>query len=80
MKEAMNEIRDLPPVDRRAYVVEFLSKYLPWEDAKRILFQKDPVGYLYRMLDQGYTTPDGVLELIGTERVRYYVHKRSLMS
>ena len=74
LQQAFDEIMDFPPIYRREYVIGFLRKYMPEDDARRHFFKKSEKDYLARMVADGYTTPDEILEKIGKERVKEYFH------
>lgn len=80
VQQALNEIMEITPIYRRDYIVEFLRKNLPKDDARRHLFAKTKTGYLIKMLQEGYITREEVLEKIGRERIEQFFHIMSRMS
>lgn len=52
IQEAFNEIMDIPPTYRRDYIIDYLRKNLPEDNARRHLFQKSKVEYLIKMMDR----------------------------
>ena len=77
---ALNEIMEIAPIYRRDYIVEYLRKNLPKEDARRHLFRKTKTEYLIKMMQEGYITREEVLEKIGRERIEQFFHIMSRMS
>ena len=80
VQQALNEIMEITPIYRRDYIVEFLRKNLPKEDARRHLFRKTKTEYLIKMMQEGYITREEVLEKIGRERIEQFFHIISRMS
>ena len=80
IQEAMNEIMDIPPIYRRDYIVKYIRENLSREDARRYLFEKTKRSFIRKMIDEGFITPEEVVEKIGKDRVRIFFHKISSMS
>jgi hypothetical protein len=80
VQQALNEIMEITPIYRRDYIVEYLRKNLPKEDAKKHLFSKTKTEYLIKMMREGYITREEVLDKIGRERIEQYFHIMSRMS
>lgn len=80
IQEAYNEIMDIPPIYRRDYIVDFLRKNLPKDDARRHLFQKSKVEFLMRMMEQGYVTREELLDKIGRKKIEQFFHYKSTLS
>lgn len=80
IKEALNEIMEIPPIFRRDYIVDYLRKNLPKDDARMHLFRKTKVEYLAKMIEEGYITREEILEKIGRERIVEFFHIMSTLS
>lgn len=80
VQQALNEIMEITPIYRRDYIVEYLRKNLPKEDARMHLFRKTKTEYLIKMMQEGYITREEVLEKIGRERIEQFFHIMSRMS
>ena len=80
IKEAFNEIMEIPPIYRRDYIVDYLRKNLPIDDARMHLFKKTKAGYLNRMIEEGYITKEEILEKIGREKIVEFFHIMSNIS
>ena len=80
VQQALNEIMEITPIYRRDYIVEYLRKNLPKEDARKHLFRKTKTEYLIKMMQEGYITREEVLEKIGRERIEQFFHIMSRMS
>ena len=80
IKEALNEIMEIPPIYRHDYIVDYLRKNLPKDDARRLLFQKTKSEFLVKMMEQGYISRQEVLEMIGRKRVEKFFHIMSSLS
>ena len=80
VQQAINEIMEITPMYRRDYIVEYLRKNLPKDDAKRHLFCKTKTEYLIKMMKEGYITREELLEKIGRERIERYFHILSRIS
>lgn len=74
IKEAFNEIMEIPPIYRRDYIVDYLRKNLPKDDARLHLFRKTKVEYLGKMMEEGYITRKEILEKIGREKIVEFFH------
>ena len=71
---------EIAPIYRRDYIVEYLRKNLPKEDARRHLFSKTKSQFIAKMIREGYVSKEELLEKIGRERVEQYFHYRSTIS
>ena len=80
IQQALSEIMEISPIYRRDYIVEYLRKNLPKDDARRHLFSKTKTEYLLKMMREGYITREEVLEKIGRERIEQFFHIISRMS
>lgn len=80
IKEALNEIMEIPPIYRRDYIVGYLRKNLPKDDARMHLFHKTKAEYLNKMIEEGYITRDEIIEKIGREKVVEFFHIMSTIS
>ena len=80
IKEAFNEIMEIPPIFRRDYIVDYLRKNLPKDDARMHLFHKTKAGYLNKMIEEGYITKDEIIEKIGREKIVEFFHIMSTTS
>ena len=80
IQQALSEIMEITPIYRRDYIVEYLRKNLPKDDARRHLFSKTKTEYLLKMMREGYITREEVLEKIGRERIEQFFHIISMMS
>ena len=80
IKEALNEIMEIPPIYRHDYIVDYLRKNLPKDDARRLLFQKTTSEFLVKMMEQGYISRQEVLEKIGRKRIEKFFHIMSSLS
>lgn len=76
----MNEIMEIPPIYRRDYIVDYLRKNLPKDDARQFLFRKTKAFFMQKMVAEGYISRDEVLEKIGKDRIEQYFHILSMMS
>ena len=72
IKDALNEIMEISPLYRRDYIIDYLKKNLPKDEARRYLFDKRKVDFWRIMMDQGFFDPKEFLEQIGPEKVRQY--------
>jgi hypothetical protein len=80
VKEALDEIQELPPMYRRDYIIEFVRKNLSYEEAKSLFFNKDKLAYINRMRREGYASGRDLLDTIGKERILQYFHIMSRLS
>ena len=80
IQHALSEIMEITPIYRRDYIVEYLRKNLPKDDARRHLVSKTKTEYLLKMMREGYITREEVLEKIGRERIEQFFHIISMMS
>lgn len=80
IKEAFNEIMEIPPIFRRDYIVDYLRKNLPKDDARMHLFRKTKTEYLGKMMEEGYITKEEILEKIGREKIVEFFHIMSNIS
>ena len=80
VQQALNEIMDMPPMFRRDYMISYIRKHLPKDEAKTLHFKKDRKGYVERMIKEGYIAEKDLFETIGKERILQYfsfISKRS---
>lgn len=80
VQQALNEIMEITPIYRRDYIVEFLRKNLPKDDARRHLFSKTKTQFISKMIQEGYISKEELLEKIGRERIEHYFHFKSTMA
>ena len=80
IKEALNEILEIPPIYRRDFIVDYLRRNMSKEDARQFLFKKTKTVFMRKMVAEGYISPEEVLEKIGKERIEQYFHILSTMS
>lgn len=80
VQQALNEIKEIPPIYRRDYIVDYLRRNMSKEDARQFLFKKTKVNFVQKMVDEGYISRDDVLEKIGKDRIEQYFHILSTMS
>ena len=80
VQQALNEIMEITPIYRRDYIVEYLRKNLPKEDARRHLFSKTKSQFIAKMIREEYVSKEDLLEKIGRERIEEYFHYRSTMT
>ena len=72
VQQALNEIMDMPPMFRRDYMISYIRKHLPKDEAKTLHFKKDRKGYVERMIKEGYFEEKDLLDTIGKERILHY--------
>ena len=80
VRDALKEIMNLDPMYRRDYVMDYVRKNLPPEDAKQLFFEKDKKAYIERMRKGGYASGTELLDTIGKERILQYFHIISNLS
>ena len=80
VQQALNEIMEIPPIFRRDYIVDYLRRNLPKDDARMHLFRKTKAEYLAKMIEEGYITKEEILEKIGREKIVEYFHIMSTLS
>jgi len=80
VEDALKEIMDLAPMYRRDYILDYVRRNLPREDAKRLFFEKDKKAYIERMRSGGYASGTDLLDTIGKERILQYFHIISRLS
>ncbi|MBQ6576433.1 MAG: hypothetical protein IJL91_01620 [Bacteroidales bacterium] len=80
VQQALNEIMEIPPIYRRDFIVDYLRKNLPKDDARQFLFRKTKAFFMQKMVAEGYISRDEVLEKIGKDRIEQYFHILSTMS
>ena len=73
VQEALNEILDMAPMFRREFIIDYVRKNLPKDEAKKIFIEKDFKGYINRMKADGYALKTDVLENSGKERVMEFI-------
>jgi hypothetical protein len=69
VQQAFNVIMEIPPIYRRDFIVDYLRKNLPEEDARRYLSNKTKATFLKKMVAEGFITRKEILEKIGKDRV-----------
>lgn len=80
VKEALDEILGLPQMYSREYIIDFVRKNLPYEEAKILFFNKDKQAYIDRMRREGYASGSDLLDKISKERILQYFHIISRLS
>lgn len=80
IKEALNEIMDIPPIYRRDFIVHYLRQNLPKEEAREYLFMKTKPGFMQKMVAEGYISRKDILEKIGKKRIEEFFHIISTLS
>ena len=80
IKEAFNEIMEIPPIYRRDFIVDYLRRNMSKEDARQILFRKTKADFMRKMVAEGYISWEEVLEKIGKKRIEQFFHILSTMS
>lgn len=80
VKDALEEIMNIAPMYRRDYVMNYVRKNLPKEEAKRLFFERDKKAYIERMRSGGYASGTDLLDTIGKERILKYFHIISRLS
>ena len=80
IQQAINEIMEITPIYRRDYIVEYLRKNLPKDDARRHLFSKTKTQFIDKMIAEGYVSKEDLLEKIGRERIEQYFHYISTLA
>lgn len=80
VQQALNEIMEIPPIYRRDYIVNFLRKNLPKNDARMHLFHKTKAEYLNKMIEEGFITREEIIEKIGREKIVEFFHIMSTTS
>ena len=80
IKEALNEIMEIPPIFRRDFIVNYLRRNMSKEDARQFLFRKTKADFVNKMVAGGYISREEILEKIGKERIEQYFHILSKMS
>ena len=73
VQNALKEIMEIPPMYRRDFIVDYIRKYLPKADAKKIVLRKNTDEFLCEMIERGHTDKWEILELIGKKRVEKYL-------
>jgi len=80
IQEALDEIMDIPPIYRRDFVIDYMRRNLPEDDARKILLNKTKAGFIRKMIAEGYITKEEVLEKIGKERVKRFLQSMRTLS
>lgn len=80
IKEALNEIMEIPPIYRRDFIVNYLRHNMSKEDARQFLFKKTKAEFMQKMVAEGYISWEEVLEKIGKKRIEQFFHILSTMS
>ena len=78
--EALKEIMDLAPMYRRDYIMDYVRKNLPKEEAKKLFFEKNKKAYVTRMRRSGYASGTELLDTIGKDKILQYFHIISRLS
>lgn len=74
IQQALDEILDLTPIERQAFLVNYLRANLPEEDARVHLFRKTKSDFLNKMMEEGYVTKEDLFAKIGRDRIEKYYH------
>lgn len=77
IKKALDEIMEIPPIFRRDYIIDYLRKNLPEEDARMHLFRKTKTIFLSKMMEQGLISRQDILEIIGRERIERFLRRNN---
>ena len=77
IQEALNEIMDMSPMFRREFIIDYIRKNLPFDEAKKVYYTRNKLRYCEKMMDEGYLTGPELLEKIGKERVLQFFHMLS---
>jgi hypothetical protein len=56
IQDALNEIMDMPPMFRREYIINYIRKNLPKDEAKKVYYTRNKLRYCEKMMDEGYIT------------------------
>ena len=64
----------MPPMFRREYIINYIRKNLPKDEAKKVYYTRNKPRYCEKMMDEGYITGPELLEKIGKERVIQFFH------
>ena len=80
IKEALNEIMEIPPIYRRDFIVDYLRHNMSKEEARQFLFKKTKAEFMQKMVAEGYISWEEVLEKIGKKRIEQFFHILSTMS
>ena len=59
---------------RQEFIIGYIRKHLPKDDAKMIFVEKDFCEYVKRMKEEGHALKTELLDLIGKERVTEYIN------
>ena len=74
IQEALREILEMPQMYRQEYIIDYIRKHLPKEEAMMIFIEKDYCEYIKRMREEGYALKTELLDIIGEERVTEYIN------
>lgn len=80
IKEAYNEIMEIPPIYRRDFIIDYLRNNLSKDEARQYLFKKTKTEFVQKMIAAGYISQEDVLEKIGRKRIEQYFHILSTMT
>lgn len=80
IREALNEIMEIPPMYRRDFIVNYLRRNKSKEEARQLLFSKTKAAFMQKMVAEGFISREEVLEKIGKKRIEQYFHILSTMS
>lgn len=80
IKEAFNEIMEIPPIYRRDFIVNYLRHNMSKEEARQFLFKKTKADFMRKMVAEGYISREEVLEKIGKKRIEQFFHILRTMS
>ena len=74
IKQALDEIMNIPPLFRRDVIVSIIRENLSENDAREILFNKTKSSFMKKMIAEGLITREELLERIGKERIIQFFH------
>lgn len=80
IKEAFNEIMEIPPIYRRDFIVNYLRHNMSKEEARQFLFKKTKADFMRKMVAEGYISREEVLEKIGKKRIEQFFYILRTMS
>ncbi len=74
IKQALDEIKSIPPLFRRDVIVSILRENLSENDAREIIFNKTKPSFMKKMMAEGLISREELLERIGKERILQFFH------